>query len=85
MNSKHPNIDFTMEKRAKLQNCLRLLYVLIITRSNNCFNTTVHRKPTFSGQGLSFFSNCTFRFKVNGIKTLLHSYPIYIFLFVFFP
>ena len=45
---------------------------VLITRSNNKFHTSVYRKPTFSGQGLSFFSFCTFRFKLNSIKTLLH-------------
>ena len=45
---------------------------VLITRSNNKFHTSVYRKPTFSGQGLSFFSFCNFRFKLNSIKTLLH-------------
>ena len=54
------------------QACKIAFLDVLISRSNKCFNTAVHRKPTFSGQGLSFFSNCTFRFKVNSIKTLLH-------------
>ena len=65
MNSKHPNIDFTIENE---QACKIAFLDVLITR----FNTAVNRKPTFSGQGLSFFSNCTFRFKANSIKTLLH-------------
>ena len=69
MNSKHPNIDFTMENE---QACKIAFLDVLITRSNSRFNAAVHRKPTFSGQDLIFFSNCTFRFKVNSIKTLLH-------------
>ena len=33
--------------------------------------TSVYRKPTFTGLGLSFFSFCPMTFKINGIKTLL--------------
>ena len=54
------------------QTCKIAFLDVSITHFNNCFHTAVRRKPTFSGQGLSFFSNCTFRFKVNSIKTLLH-------------
>jgi hypothetical protein len=31
----------------------------------------VYRKTTFSGLGSSFFSFCSYQFKINGIKTLL--------------
>lgn len=43
-----------------------------IEKSCNAFHTSVFRKSTFTGLGLSFFSHCTFRFKVNGISTLLN-------------
>ena len=32
----------------------------------------MYQKPTFSGQGASYFSFCSFLFKVNAIKTLIH-------------
>ena len=43
-----------------------------VTRADNNFCTSVFRKGTFTGLGTSFFSFCTFRFKINSIKTLLH-------------
>jgi len=69
LNSKHPNIRFTIE----LENdgCLSFLDCKVY-RQNNCFNTSVYRKETFTGLGTSFFSFCTFRFKINSLKTLLH-------------
>ena len=42
-----------------------------ICRRNNAFDTTVYRKPTFTGLGMSIFSYCCDRFKINAIKTLL--------------
>ena len=45
---------------------------LKITRHNNSFSTSVFRKSTFSGQGISFFSYCCTKFKINAINTLLH-------------
>ena len=36
------------------------------------FETSVYRKPTFTGLGLSFFSFSSFRFKKSSITTLLH-------------
>ena len=44
MKSWHPNIDFTMENE---QTCKIAFLDVLITRSNNCFNTTVHRKPIY--------------------------------------
>ena len=69
LNNQHPNIAFTMETE---QNQKLPFLDVLITRSNNKFHTSVYRKPTFSGHGLSFFSFCTFRFKLNSIKTFLH-------------
>ena len=42
-----------------------------VERKCNKFITSVYRKDTFSGLGTSFFSYCSFSFKVNSIKTLL--------------
>ena len=40
--------------------------------SRNNFSSSVYRKPTFSGLGISCFSSIPFRFKVNSIYILLH-------------
>ena len=45
---------------------------VLIEKTSNDFNTTVFRKLTFSGLGLSYFSNCSFKFKLNSIQCLLH-------------
>jgi len=68
LNKQHQNINFTME--CENNNSLPFLDVLI-TRVDNKFCTSVYRKPTFSGLGISFFSFCSSRFKINSIKTLL--------------
>ena len=39
---------------------------------NNTFDTSVYRKSTFSGLGMSFFSFIPFIYKLNSIKTLIH-------------
>ena len=70
MNNQHPNIKFTLENEPNRK--LPILDVLV-DRGKNKFNTSVYRKPTFSGQGLSFFSHCSVKFKINCIKALLHS------------
>ena len=41
---------------------------VLISRDNNKFNNTVYRKPTFSGMGLSYFSHCVQKFKLNSIN-----------------
>ena len=68
LNSKHSNINFTCEpeknKAIPFLDCL-------ITREEGKFSTSVFRKDTFTGLGLSFFSHCSFKFKTNSIKTLL--------------
>ena len=40
-------------------------------KSVSSFETSVFRKSTFTGLGMSFFSHCCNRFKLNGISTLL--------------
>ena len=69
LNSKHQNMKFTMETENNHQ--LPFLDCLV-TRSDNQFSTSVYRKSTFTGLGISYFSYCTQRFKLNSIKTLLH-------------
>ena len=68
LNAKHPNIKFTFE--CENNGTLSFLDTKI-SRENNNFVSSVYRKPTFTGLGLSFFSFCTFRFKINSIRTLL--------------
>lgn len=69
INQHHPNILFTME--TEVNSSLPFLDVNII-RNNSSFQTSVYRKSSFSGLGMSYFSFCTNRFKNNGILTLLH-------------
>ena len=74
VNSKHPNIKFTMETESS--NSLSFLDVKV-SRNNNKFTTSVYRKPTFSGLGTSFFNFFSFMFKLNAIKSLVfRSYSI---------
>ena len=68
LNSRHPNIKFT--KEIESDNCLSFLDVKV-SRKDSKFHTSVYRKPTFSGLGLSFFSFCSLRFKINAVKTLV--------------
>ena len=70
INGRHPNISFTMEKENN--GSISFLDTKIGRDSRNNFSSSVYRKPTFSGLGISFFSFIPFRFKVNSIYTLLH-------------
>ena len=69
LNSKHPNIKFTCEHECS--GSLSFLDVNV-SRSCNKFTTSIFRKSTFTGLGSSFFSYCTYLFKINAIKTLLY-------------
>lgn len=69
VNNKHPNIKFTMETEKDGQ--LAFLDVNV-RKTLGKFETSVYRKPTFTGLGLSFFSFSSFRFKKSSITTLLH-------------
>ena len=68
VNQQHPNISFTME--CETNNKLAFLDALVC-RNTTGFDVSVHRKSTFSGLGISFFSYCAHKFKVNSIKSLL--------------
>ena len=69
LNSQHSNIKFTSQVE---ENKIISFLDIEIQRFNDNFATSVYRKPTFSGQGLSFFSFCSFLFKINAMKTLIH-------------
>ena len=66
--SRHPNIKFTIEHENN--NSISILDVFISRRGNK-IKTSVFRKPTFSGLGLSYFSFCSNQFKTNAIITMI--------------
>ena len=68
LNNKHHNIKFTVEHEAgdKLP-----FLDCSVCKVGNRFECSVFIKPTFSGLGLSFFSYCTFQFKLNCVWTLM--------------
>ena len=68
LNNKHPNIKFTSE--TEISNKLPFLDCNI-HRVNNTFETSVYRKNTFSGLGISNFSFCSNAFKLNSIPYFL--------------
>ena len=65
LNLQHKSIKFTMEMEAN--NSLSFLDCKV-TKSNGRFQTSVFRKSTFTDLSTSFFSFCSFRFKLNGTK-----------------
>jgi hypothetical protein len=69
LNSLHSNIDFTME--IENNNTLSFLDVQV-QQIDGKFYTSIFRKPTFTGLGMSFFSFTPIFYKINAIKTLIH-------------
>jgi len=69
LNSKHQKIKFTVE--IENNNLLSFLDIHVFKGRNN-FITSVYRKDTFSGLGLSYFSFCPNIFKINSLKTLIN-------------
>ena len=69
LNSQHPNIKFTCENEA--ENQLHFLDVTVY-RKDNKFETSVYRKPTFTGVGLRYDSFVPKSYKVNLISCLIH-------------
>ena len=69
INSRHPNIRFTMEKEA--QHKLPFLDVLIDNNDPNSFLTRVYRKKTFTGLLTNYFSFTSYSYKVGLIRTLV--------------
>ena len=69
LNSKHPNIKFTME----IENNNKLSFLdVLITRDSNKFYTSVYRKPTFTGLSTNYLSFSPSLFKINSVKTLIN-------------
>ena len=69
LNGLHPPLQFTFEKEEN--DSLPSLDVLV-EKSNTGFLTSVYRKPTFTGQYISWNSFCPKQRKVNLVKTLVH-------------
>ena len=69
LNSQHPKMKFT--KEVESNGALPFLDVTV-KRSGATFETSVYRKPTFTGLGLSFFS-----FIPNSIKQAILSSALY--------
>ena len=69
INSMHANIEFTAE--IEKDNKLNFLDMLIYRESNKK-ESSIYRKPTFTGLGTSFFSFIPFIHKMNSIRTLIH-------------
>ena len=69
LNHKHPNIKLTIENETN--NTLPFLDVFI-QRKEFTFETSVYRKPTFTGLGTNFLSNTQHNFKISSIKTLIY-------------
>ena len=69
MNSKHRNIKITVKR--KENDSLAFLDIKIF-RDNGKFQTSVYRKPTFSGVLTNFESFLPISYKYNLVSTLLH-------------
>ena len=69
LNNQHPKIKFTMEMEQDQE--LSFLDVNV-KRCSGKIETSVYRKPSFTGLGTSFFSFVSYRFKICAIKTLIH-------------
>ena len=59
-NQQHPNISFTMECESDNKHAF---LDALVCRNATGFDVSVHRKSTFSGLGISFFSYCAHKFK----------------------
>jgi len=69
INSRHANIKFTFE--GELDKRLAFLDINVC-RNDNCFITSVYRKPTFSGLGTNYFSNIYKKYKSSSLFTLVN-------------
>ncbi len=78
INSRHPNIKFTMEK--EMNNTLAFLDVFIDNKNSRDSSspvTSVYRKKTYTGLLTNYFSFTSFSYKLGLIRTLVdRSYKI---------
>ena len=70
LNSRHPNIKFTMEREN--EGALSFLDVLIKKMEGGSFSTTTYHKPTFTGVLTNFTSFIPSTYKIGLIKTLFN-------------
>ena len=68
INSVHPNLHFTKESAEAGK--LPFLDVLVIKNNDNSLSTCIHRKPTWTGLYLHFFSFVPTSYKRNLVKNL---------------
>ena len=71
LNRQHPNINITCEVES---NCQLSFLDITITRTNGHFETSVYRKPTFTGLFTNFHSFTPLQFKRGLIYSLLHRF-----------
>ena len=69
INSRHPNIKFTMVKQVNHK--LPFFDVLICNHDPNASLTRVYRKETFTGLLINYFSFTSYSYKMGLIKTLV--------------
>ena len=69
MNSRHEKISFTMETE---ENSQIPFLDLLIKKSNNKIETSIYRKPTYTGLGINFISSCYENFKLNAFNTMFY-------------
>ena len=69
INSRHPNIKFTMEKEARHK--LPFLDVLVDNNDPSSFLTRVYHEKTFTGLLTNYFSFTSYSYKVGLIRTLI--------------
>jgi hypothetical protein len=70
INKLHPNIKFTKDEESN--DTLSFLDILIKRNCDGLFETTIYRKPTFSGLYLKWNSYLPKKFKINLITCLLN-------------
>ena len=68
LNIKHQNIQFTSE--LETDNSISFLDMKL-HKTDLKLLAEIYRKPTFSGLGVNFLNNCSLKFKINAVKTLL--------------
>ena len=69
LNDQHVNIKFTCET----ENNNKLAFLdCSVCKDSDKFECSVYRKDSFTGLGNSFYSFCSYSFKLNGIATLIN-------------
>ena len=69
MNTRHDNISFTMELEENNQ--IPFLDILI-KKTDNEIDTSIYRKPTYTGLGINYLSSCYENFKMNAFNTMFY-------------